>query len=649
MKLYKIFAISALAALSACSMKEDPAAENKALRFTTNLTYFGTKATETSFETGDAVSLFVGEPLDELNVKMTFSGDELVPEHSIVWPEDIDKTVPVNFFAVYPYKEDWEDLVDLNVFSVAPDQSTHEAYTASDLMGANFMAYSDATTIPLNFTHRLSRVVIENYSDVEIKDIYLKGVYGKARVGVWHGTPVETVGEKGMVRAGKLSSQYYNSRRWAAIVPPQGADFEIVVVTPEDKQIVCKATWGDVYMESSRQYSIGLMADKDAATALSLDITEWTPEADAQFGEYIPDEFHTEGAWYLRKNAVDEALMTRDSFGGLHFETGITAGTSDTYDFVYRIGRRELVFGLSQDVTAAISEGKNLLVQDGKPFSIIQAGEFIVNVSPEDGVFFIAPDDEVWSLIGTYKGTNWDTDFDMVRDSSGVYSIDIEYWGEEFKFRCNHDWNKNLGGYQSMASRMYSVWYDGANMTIAEPGRYHLTVDVRNKWVSVEFLGEYVPEGFESFIGSWIYWIDDSSFAPVQISQDGTRLNIVFTQNQFNAIFNTATSSFSVYFQRLREWYWDGYGLTYNWPRAFYSKPDDDGVYYLYGEMSDLLLFTGTMNADGAIDIQPGHSYDGYPFTYFNVMAVIQEGDYEGAYGTYGSDFPLPVVWTKSE
>ncbi len=652
MKLYKFFAISVLAALASCTVKEGPVSESKALRFTSNLEYFGTKATERSFELGDAVSLFVEEPLNELNVKMTFSGNELIPEHSIVWPEDMDKTAPVSFFAVYPYREDWVDLVDLNVFSVEADQSTHEAYTASDLMGANFMAYADAETIPLNFIHRMSRVVIENYSDVDVKDIYLRGVYGKARVGVWYGTPVATVGEKGMIRTGKLSSPYSGGRTWVAVVPPQEADFEIVVVTAEDEQIVCKSSRESVTMESARQYSIGLSIDKNAATAISLDVTEWTPEPDAQFGAFVADEFHTEGDWYLRMNGVDETLMTQDSFGGLHFETGFTAGISDTYDLIYRIGRMELVFGLARDADAAISEGKNLLVQGGKPFSALEAGEYVLNVDPEHEVFFIAPDDEVWSLIGTYKGTNWDEDFDMTRESSGVYSIDIDYWGEKFKFRCNHDWSKNLGGPQLPKSDnplKYTVWYDGADMTISEPGRYHLTLNVRDKWIKAEFLEAYVPEALDSFVGSWMYWFDDESFIPITISQDGLQLNIEYDGRQFKARFNTGDSSFNVYFQRLREWTWSSYGLTYDWPKASYSIPDDDGDYWLYGELSDLILFTGKINDDGAIDIQPGLSYNGYPFTSFEVLAVIQEGDYEGAYRSYGVVYPLPQTWTKSE
>lgn len=666
MKHNRVLFIAALAGLvlGACTREENLEPQKRAIRFTTNLGAYVTKATDTNFEEGDAVSLFAEDPINALNVKMTFQGDELVPETVVSWPEDMPASQYANFFAVYPYRQDWEDLSDLSVFSVNADQSTHELYTASDLLGASYMAYPDCQTVPLNFTHRLARLRVYAYSDDitdPIKDVYVSGAYGKVRLLLFHSMSVYTVGEKGTVRAAKVDESVYTygdyseyQSEWSVILPPQQIDFKLVLVTESGKQYAFVAnSWSQIYMESAHLYTASVRISDSSVTAdETVQVTDWTADNDVQFGNYISDEFHTEGEWYLRKNGEEENLMANDVFEGEHFEFGINAETTDTYDFVYRVGRRELVFGLPQDVDSAIPEGKNLLVEGGKPFSTVQAAEYVVKVDPYNNIFCIVPDDEVWSLVGTLYGTNWDTDYDMTRESSGVYSIDIDYWGEEFKLRCNHDWYKNLGGQQMEyinSNNRYQIWYDGPNMTISQPGRYHITADVRNGWISMEFLEEYIPEGFESFMGDWIYQMDDENAVAINISQDGLRYLIDYDGHQFRATFNTGNSSFNVYFQRLQEWSWSSYGLTYDWPRAYYSIPDDDGTYWLYGEMSDLLLFTGAMNSDGTVDIQPGISYDGFPFINFEVLAVIQEGDYEGAYGRYGTSYPLPQVWTKNE
>ena len=103
MKKYSYIILAALAlAAASCSVKENFDTSSKAIRFTNNLGDYATKVTDTNFEEGDAVSLFVQDPINALNVKMSFSGDELVPEQQICWPESIHASQNVDVFAVYP-------------------------------------------------------------------------------------------------------------------------------------------------------------------------------------------------------------------------------------------------------------------------------------------------------------------------------------------------------------------------------------------------------------------------------------------------------------------------------------------------------------------------------------------------------------------
>ena len=102
MKQYKKLFIAALAvmALGSCSVKEDASPETgRIIRFTTNLGGYVVKATDTEFETGDEVSLFVGDPIAAYNVKMTCRGGELVPEQTIAWPEGTESGVMTAFVA----------------------------------------------------------------------------------------------------------------------------------------------------------------------------------------------------------------------------------------------------------------------------------------------------------------------------------------------------------------------------------------------------------------------------------------------------------------------------------------------------------------------------------------------------------------------
>lgn len=671
MRHYNIIIVAAVAAmaLGACSVKEEVTTGTRAIRFTTNLGTYTTKVTDTNFEEGDAVSLFVEEPINQFNVKMNFHGDELVPEKQISWLEG--QTGSTDFFALYPYRSDWKDVSDLNVFSVNADQSTHELYSASDLLGASYSAYPDCNSVPLNFTHRLSLFELEVNIDAngsgtidKPKEVYLEGVYGKVRVEIYHGMYVWTVGQKGTVRTGKVSDRDWPSDGetvkesrtcWRAILPPQSMDFKVIIVTESGKQLVYKnAGWSVYEMESAHRYNGYIYYDANYSTDDfdgQIDVSEWTADNDVQFGEYIPDEYHTEGTWCLQKVGSEDLLVMKQfPFGQYRLDQGFTGG--EQYHLVYVKDRTETVFGLGD----AIGDGMYKLVKDGAAFGTNLSGEILVGVYPYQNQVLLAPNTDVWSVVGEFgaEDTWWQTDMDMTRDSFGVYSIDLDgYWGQQFKFRCNHVWGYDFGGYDEdiiTGTQGYSYWLApyAYNMTMADGGNYHIVLDVYKQIITATLVEACTPEGYDAFVGDWLYEKDDDNSYEITIEPDGFDYIVWFDGEPVKASFHPGDATFHVNYQRVDEWTHNTYGLIYEWFYVRYYDADGNYVGRLGGEnYTDVTIYYGSISADGgSIDISPG-TYWEYTAGSYSMYGIIQEGDYAGAYFTYWEDMPLPQVWTK--
>lgn len=168
----KILFLSAMAALvmSSCSKSEDEIlVSSNQMQFMAE--YPTTRATATTFESGDAMGVFVSQYNGEVaaplqisgnyanNVCSTFDGTKWINSPAIYWPEG-----KFDVYAYYPY--DKPASVDEYKFSVALDQSTAETaealsgYEASDFLWAKATGISKMDAVPLTFSHKMSKVVI---------------------------------------------------------------------------------------------------------------------------------------------------------------------------------------------------------------------------------------------------------------------------------------------------------------------------------------------------------------------------------------------------------------------------------------------------------------------------------------------------------
>ena len=201
--IYHLLQAALLLLLASCMQEEFPAAQDKAQQLAISVTDGGyasiegktTRAVEngytTEFTEGDACGLFVtrGMPYDRkmvyANVKLTAETDAATGQ--LVWKPEEGTTLVgglenEEYHLYYPYKPDLDDqfisrMLEIsrndpnlgffwlleNNWQVKADQSTYEAYTASDLMTASCTPIRDNGTLRLDFvmTHVYALAVIE--------------------------------------------------------------------------------------------------------------------------------------------------------------------------------------------------------------------------------------------------------------------------------------------------------------------------------------------------------------------------------------------------------------------------------------------------------------------------------------------------------
>ena len=194
--IYHLLQAALLLLLVSCTQEEFPAAQDKALQLTISVTDGGYTSTEgkttravengytTEFTEGDACGLYMvrgGKPVYS-NVKLTAEKDAATG--GIMWKTD-GTTLAAgmdgeSYYLYYPYQADMAGktatpaegavMTDAEFFKPlidgwqpGDDQSTHAAYTASDLMTAGGSTTGTGNTIHLSFAmkHRMALAVIE--------------------------------------------------------------------------------------------------------------------------------------------------------------------------------------------------------------------------------------------------------------------------------------------------------------------------------------------------------------------------------------------------------------------------------------------------------------------------------------------------------
>ncbi|MBR5105536.1 MAG: fimbrillin family protein [Alistipes sp.] len=186
-----------------------------------------TRVSETSFDVDDKIGVYVTHVDAELqlagnevtNYPFIYNGSVWTSQRSVYWNEGRH-----NIYAYYPYSSNINDIGDYE-FSVQIDQSTPEAYAASDFLWAS-VADVEATGEPvkMQFAHTLSRVVVKLVKGETFEgdlpnnmDVYIYSTVPNAVIDLSSGG----VAKKAQEKIQTIKCKQMSNDTYSAIVVPQ--------------------------------------------------------------------------------------------------------------------------------------------------------------------------------------------------------------------------------------------------------------------------------------------------------------------------------------------------------------------------------------------------------------------------------------------
>ena len=199
------------------------------------------RATETSFEDGDVVGLFVSEADKTLEISgntvnnegLTYTGSSWKSARPLYWDAGL-----YNVYACYPRFDNVNSITDLS-FEVSTDQSETssadmEGYEASDLLFASAKEISaSADPVNLQFRHIMSKISIrlikgEDYEGEipETATVYIHNTVTEATVDLAAGVATKAVrGDRKTVTARQTGPTSYS-----AILVPQRLENRVPLI-----------------------------------------------------------------------------------------------------------------------------------------------------------------------------------------------------------------------------------------------------------------------------------------------------------------------------------------------------------------------------------------------------------------------------------
>lgn len=205
----------------------------------------------------------------------------LVADQQLYWPVDPTKTI--SLYALYP------QTATASTFTVAYDQTSDEAYKASDLMwGGDHTAHAamvvpyDNNNAALNipFKHKMAKLIVNASTDGSVSGVVVNGITVKGVKRQIGFTP--TTGVLG--GDGTLSDEgdILMSNNGACLLPPQtiaaDAEFIEIAVTIGGNPYTAKYKAATAMpMVEGHQYTLDLMIGSQSLT-LTSSITDWSDE-----------------------------------------------------------------------------------------------------------------------------------------------------------------------------------------------------------------------------------------------------------------------------------------------------------------------------------------------------------------------------------
>ena len=229
--LFPWLAMTTLLSLQGCENEEGTAIHSRdTVSF--EIDAGGARATETTFETGDAIGVYAAVRMSSAPATLKTSGN-YADNKRFVWngsqfvadgdANEIAAGYETDYYAYYPYREDMGNPLDYN-FSIQGDQ--REGITLSDFMYAANRSGTTDKVITLAFSHRLSRLQVTYTPEAgeALSGVTIQRAKATANINLGTGT-ANTLGATSDIR------MYNDGGTFTAVIPAQDRDADGTFLT----------------------------------------------------------------------------------------------------------------------------------------------------------------------------------------------------------------------------------------------------------------------------------------------------------------------------------------------------------------------------------------------------------------------------------
>ena len=229
--LFPWLAMTTLLSLQGCENEEGTAIHSRdTVSF--EIDAGGARATETTFETGDAIGVYAAVRMSSAPATLKTSGN-YADNKRFVWngsqfvadgdANEIAAGHETDYYAYYPYREDMGNPLDYD-FSIQGDQ--REGITLSDFMYAANRSGTTDKVITLAFSHRLSRLQVTYTPEAgeALSGVTIQRAKVTANINLGTGT-ANTLGATSDIR------MYNDGGTFTAVIPAQARDADGTFLT----------------------------------------------------------------------------------------------------------------------------------------------------------------------------------------------------------------------------------------------------------------------------------------------------------------------------------------------------------------------------------------------------------------------------------
>lgn len=268
-----------------------PQPEKPTVRIPIDISTSITRVTETAFESGDRIGLYVVNRNDDGshnalkpsgnyvdNMRYTYSYNTWTPDETVYWKDD--KTC-ADFYLYYPYQAGHVNENPM-VFKVEADQNNVNSYKKSDvIVGSTMNVAPSQTTVYIASKHVMSRVVIalkpgEGFTDASLAASDVKVTLNvpavSANIDLATGKVEPIMNHDGESLTMTPMTPYKDGNVYRAIVVPQQvSQTNLIKVNVDGRDFVFSKAFN---FESGKSYTFNVTLAKKSS-GLNATITGW--------------------------------------------------------------------------------------------------------------------------------------------------------------------------------------------------------------------------------------------------------------------------------------------------------------------------------------------------------------------------------------